>query len=457
MPIFERESLVEVPVKELFDWHNRPQVFERLTPPWDKIRVIEKRGGIQNGSRMVLEIRQGPFRRRWVAVHSDYVEGRQFCDEQVQGPFAQWVHLHQFYPEGDGASRLKDHIEYKAPFGALGQWAAGNYISRKLNHTFAFRHTRTQQDLKRYHPQAMERSLKIVISGASGLLGTALSTFLACAGHRVHPLTRRPPQLGGTGIIWNPQRGEVDKASLENADAVIHLAGENIGAGRWTLRRKEMIRDSRVKGTKFLAQTLASLQRPPKTFIVASAVGFYGNREGELLTEDSPSGAGFLPEVCRAWEDAAEPARLAGIRVVNLRTGIVLSSLGGALAKMLPPFQMGLGGKIGSGNQWMSWISLEDMLGVFYQVLFTPSLSGPVNATAPWPVTNSAFTKILGRVLGRPTLFPMPASLVTVLFGEMGKALLLEGQQVKPAKLEKSGFQFLYPELEAALRWELGK
>lgn len=457
MPTFERESRVEVPVKELFAWHNRQQVFARLTPPWEKIRVIEKQGGVENGSRLVMEIRQGPFRRRWVAVHSDYVPGKQFCDEQVEGPFTKWIHTHQFMAQGDDASFLRDHIEYKAPLGFLGQWAAGNYIGRKIDRTFSFRHTRTQNDLKRYHPYAQERSLKIVISGASGLIGSALSVFLSCAGHRVYTLTRRPPQLGGTGIIWNPLKGEVDKSLLENADVVIHLAGESIAAGRWTLKRKETIRHSRTEGTKFLAQTLAALDRPPKTFVVSSAIGFYGNRGDEILNEGSPSGAGFLPEVCRAWEDAAEPARRAGIRVVNLRTGIVLSSLGGALSKMLLPFQLGLGGKMGTGNQWMSWISLEDMLGIFYHVIFSPALSGPINAVAPWPVTNAAFTKILGHVLNRPTPFPMPAAMVKIIFGEMGEALLLEGQQVKPAVLEKSGFQFLYPDLESALNWELGK
>ena len=457
MAVFERESIIPVPVKELFAWHNRQQVFGRLTPPWEKIRLIEKRGGIENGSRLVMEIRQGPFRRKWVALHSDYIPGKQFCDEQVQGPFAKWIHTHQFFPEGEEASRLKDHIEYEAPLGFLGRWAAGSLIAHKIARTFSFRHTRTQNDLKRYHPNAQERSLKIVISGASGLIGSALSVFLSCAGHRVYTLTRGPHQLGEMGIFWNPLKGEIDKGLMENADVVIHLAGESIAAGRWTLKRKETIRHSRTEGTKFLSQTLAALQRPPKTLIVASAIGYYGNRGDEILSEESPSGAGFLPEVCRAWEDAAEPARHAGIRVVHLRTGIVLSSLGGALAKMLPPFQMGLGGKMGTGNQWMSWISLEDMLGIFYWIIFSPGISGPVNATAPWPVTNSAFTKILGRVLGRPTALPLPSPAVKFIFGEMGEALLLEGQQVKPVKLEKSGFQFLYPDLESALRWELGK
>jgi uncharacterized protein (TIGR01777 family) len=212
-----------------------------------------------------------------------------------------------------------------------------------------------------------------------------------------------------------------------------------------------------VEGTRFLCETLASLKHPPKVLLASSAIGFYGNRGDEELTEESQVGQGFLPEVCQEWEKATEPARNAGIRVVNVRTGIVQTILGGALAKMLPPFLMGAGGKIGTGNQWMSWISLEDLVGVFHSLLHAENLSGPVNATAPWPVTNNSFTKTLGRLLGRPTLFPLPAIMVKTIFGEMGEALLLEGQKVKPSKLTQAGFEFLYPDLESALRWELGR
>ncbi|HJT25346.1 MAG TPA: TIGR01777 family oxidoreductase [bacterium] len=457
MAVFEKQSQIEVPVKELFNWHNRPQAFERLNPPWEKVKVVEKKGGIQQGGRMVLEVKQGPFRRRWVAVHGDYIEGTQFVDEQVQGPFAKWVHTHQMLPETATASLLKDHIEYRAPLGFLGQALAGGYIRKRLEKVFAFRHTRTQNDLKRYHPYAGQPPLKIVVSGASGLIGTALTNFLSCAGNQVQTLVRRPPKPGRPEIFWDPYHGELDKTSLESLDVAVHLAGENIGAGRWTGHRKESILKSRVEGTRFLSEALASLKHPPKVFICSSAVGFYGNRGEETLTEESAPGQGFLAEVCRAWEGATEPARKAGIRVVNVRTGIVLTSLGGALAKMLTPFQMGLGGVIGTGNQWMSWISLEDLVGIYHYLIHTEGLSGPVNATAPRPVTNREFTRVLGKVLGRPTLFPLPEFMVKNLFGEMGKALLLEGQNVQPAKLTSSGFSFLYPFLEPALRWELGK
>jgi uncharacterized protein len=455
--IFEKQSRIEVPVKELFNWHNRHRVFERLTPPWEKVRVVGRQGGIQEGGRIVLEVQQGPFRRRWVAVHGDYVEGTQFVDEQVQGPFAQWVHTHRMLPETETTSLLNDHIEYRPPLGFLGEVVAGGYLRKKLERLFTFRHARTQNDLKRYHPYAQQPPLKIAISGASGLIGTALSLFLSCAGNEVRALVRRRPRLESPEIFWDPTHREMDQASLESLDVVVHLAGENIGAGRWTGRQKEEIRRSRVEGTQFLCETLASLKHPPKTLVCSSAIGFYGDRGEEVLTEESSPGKGYLPEVCQAWEEAAEPARKAGIRVVHVRTGIVLSSLGGALAKILPPFQMGAGGVIGTGNQWMSWISLEDLIGIFHFLVHAEGFSGPVNATAPNPLANRDFTRILGKVLKRPTVFPLPGFMVKAIFGEMGQALLLEGQKVLPAKLTSTGFSFLYPDLESALRWELGR
>jgi hypothetical protein len=244
---------------------------------------------------------------------------------------------------------------------------------------------------------------------------------------------------------------------MESLDVVVHLAGVNIGGEKWTARRKEEILKSRVEGTRFLCETLAAMHHPPKTLLCSSAIGFYGNRGAEELSEESATGKGFLAEVCQAWEGATEPARKKGIRVVNVRTGMVLTSLGGALARMLTPFRMGFGGVVGNGQQWMSWISLEDLIGVFHYLIHNAGISGPVNATAPNPVSNKEFTKVLGKVLGRPTLIHLPASAVNALFGEMGEALLLEGQKVSPAKLSASGFSFLYPDLESALRWELGR
>jgi len=309
------------------------------------------------------------------------------------------------------------------------------------------------------NPQPSENkvSLRIALSGSSGMIGTALKASLLGAGHQVYPLVRRSPRLESPEIFWDPSRGELDRNALESMDAVVHLAGESIAGGRWTASRKAEILKSRVESTRFLSETLASLRHPAKALLVSSAIGFYGNRMEENLSEESPAGKGFLSEVCQAWEAASEAAGKAGVRVVQVRTGIVLSSSGGALPKMLTPFRLGLGGKMGTGKQWMSFISLTDLVGTYRFLLTAEKLSGAVNATAPNPVTNREFTKILGKVLKRPTLLPLPARAVKLLFGEMGEALLLEGQRVLPAKLEKAGFKFQTPDLESALRRELNR
>jgi uncharacterized protein (TIGR01777 family) len=455
MALFEKRSLLDTPIQDLFRWHQRPQAFQRLAPPWDNIRIVEKRGGIQNGDRVVLEIKQGPFWRRWVAIHRDYIEGKQFIDEQVEGPFAKWVHTHQFEPETDKTSWLQDHVEYEPPFGFLGRFVAGGYIARKVARIFQFRHGRTSNDLKRGNPYSKIKPMKIGVTGASGMVGTELMNFLSCLGHEVRPMVRRAAYEGE--VHWDPSKKEMDRSGLEGLDAVIHLAGENIGAGRWNADRKRKIKESRIAATQFLAESLASLKDPPKVFIASSAIGFYGNRGEEVLNEQSPAGMGFLAEVCQDWERACEPARKAGIRTVNIRTGIVLSAKGGALPKMVLSMLMGAGGVIGSGKQWMSWISMEDLVGIFHYAIHQENLSGSVNATAPGAVTNASLTKVLGKVLCRPTLAPLPGFVVKTIFGEMGESLLLEGQQVKPEKLTKAGFEFFYPDLESALRWELGR
>jgi uncharacterized protein (TIGR01777 family) len=248
----------------------------------------------------------------------------------------------------------------------------------------------------------------------------------------------------------------VDESKMDGVDAVVHLAGENIAAGRWTEERKKRIRESRVVGTQRLCETLGRLTNKPKVVVVASAIGFYGARNDEVLTETSPAGEGFLPEVCEAWEASAQPAIDAGIRVVHPRIGVVLAAKGGALATMLPAFKMGVGGRVGSGKQYMSWVSLDDVVGIIHHLIFTDDISGPVNAVAPNPVTNAEFTKALGRVLRRPTLLPVPKTAIKMLFGEMGEKLVLQGARVIPDKLQKSGFEFLHTDLETALRAELG-
>jgi uncharacterized protein (TIGR01777 family) len=274
--------------------------------------------------------------------------------------------------------------------------------------------------------------MKIGVTGSRGLIGSELVRALTKDGHEVIRYNRAQPP------------------SLDGFDVVVHLAGENI-AGRWTAKKKERIRESRVNGTRALCEVLTRLARRPKVLVCASATGYYGDRRSELLTEDSAPGTGFLAEVCRAWEAATEPAARAGIRVVNLRFGAVLSAQGGALAKMLPPFRLGLGGVIGNGRQFWSWVALDDAVGAIQHVIRRESLTGPVNVVSPRPVTNREFTKTLGRVLRRPTIFPLPAFAARLVFGEMADAALLASVRVEPARLMATNYRFRFPELAPAL------
>ena len=292
------------------------------------------------------------------------------------------------------------------------------------------------------------------VTGTNGLIGRELTARLKAGGHTVVPLVRSSPAQGQ--LLWNTASGAVE-GSAPAADAVVHLAGDGIADGRWTRAKMESIRSSRVQATRALCEHLATLETPPKVLVCASAIGFYGDRGAEELSEDARPGTSFLADVCREWEDACEAARRVGIRVVNLRIGVVLAQGGGALAKMLTPFKLGAGGKLGSGDQYMSWISLDDVVSAIRFALENERLEGPVNATAPHPATNLAFTKTLGRVLGRPTIAPMPAFAARLVFGKMADELLLASINVLPRRLQSAGFTFATPELEPALRHVLGR
>ncbi len=296
--------------------------------------------------------------------------------------------------------------------------------------------------------------MNVLVSGATGLVGSVLVPSLAQGGHAVSTLVRLRPVSGTRSIPWDPASGRLEPSALEGIDAVVHLAGESI-VGRWTQAKKQRILISRVQGTTLLAQALGRMSRPPRVLISASAIGYYGDRGDELLDEQSPAGQGFLPEVCRAWEAATAPAQICGIRVVSLRLGIVLSRRGGALAAMLLPFQLGLGGRLGHGRQYWSWVAIDDVAGAIVHVLQTETLAGPVNVVVPNPVTNAEFTRILGRVLKRPTLIPVPKFAPRLVMGDMADALLFASARVVPRQLEASGYPFRFSVLEDALRFLL--
>ncbi|MBI3245858.1 MAG: TIGR01777 family protein [Deltaproteobacteria bacterium] len=294
--------------------------------------------------------------------------------------------------------------------------------------------------------------MNIAVTGASGLVGSALVSFLTSEGHRVVRLVRSLPRAQAEEVQWDPERGLREPALLEGLDAVVHLAGANIAEGRWTPERKRLIRKSRVAGTRNLTENLLRLSAPPQVLLCASAIGYYGDREDEVLGEESAAGTGFLAEVCKEWEKATHLAEERGVRVIHARLGIVLAAHGGALAKMLPPFRFGLGGVLGDGSQYMSWIALDDVVGALYQVLLSEQISGAVNIVAPNAVTNREFTKTLGRVLRRPTWLPFPAFAARLMFGEMADALLLASTRVEPRQLLATGYTFRYGFLDAALR-----
>lgn len=296
----------------------------------------------------------------------------------------------------------------------------------------------------------------VAITGSTGMIGSALVASLVADGHEVLRLTRSPSP-GPGAARWDPAGGTIDSAALSKADAVVHLAGRSIAALRWTVKVKREILESRVRGTRLLAETMAGLPDGPRVLVSASGINFYGDRGDELLTETSPSGVGFLAEVCRQWEAGADPARAAGIRTVHVRTGFVQTPHGGALARQLPLFRLGLGGRLGSGRQWWSWVTLDDLIGIYRHAVTATAASGPLNATAPNPVTNAEYTATLARVVGRPALLPVPRFGPRLLLGELADELLFVSARVHPAATEASGYSFRHPTLEAGLRHILGR
>jgi uncharacterized protein (TIGR01777 family) len=464
----------KIPLNELFRWHIREGAFERLNPPWHQFKVIKRQGNIQNDGTVKIKMKiAGPIHTTWLVKHSDYVEDKQFKDSQIKGLFSSWTHTHLFNSFENSSSILDDHIEYSVPGGILTEIIASPLINKKLNQMFDYRHRLTNGDLLIHaianKIRGNDRPLTIGITGSSGFVGSSLMPFLTTGGHRVIRFLRHPVSEDNfnfknvKSIQWNPSSSESLNEEIynENIDALVNLAGENI-FGRWTKKKKKRIFDSRVNTTQSLCKLLSSLDKPPKILVSASATGCYGDRGDEILTEESPpsssSSNDFLSYVCRNWEGATQIAKESGIRVVNLRLGIVLSSSGGMLSKILPIFKLGFGGRIGNGNQYMSWIGLDDLLGLILYAIADKSITGPVNAVSPNPITNADFTATLGKVLSRPAKFSIPETMVKLPLGEeLANAALLSSTRVIPDRLIKMGYKFRFPYLESVLRHTLGK
>jgi uncharacterized protein (TIGR01777 family) len=406
---------------------------------------------------VVLKIKFGPASIRWRAEHTEYDPPHCFADVQRSGPFARWEHHHRFVEQAEAGNHcvLRDEIKYELPLGAAGSVLGGRRVRGDLEAMFAYRHRVTRDDLLLKSSHSPE-PLTVAVSGSSGLVGQRLCSLLTLLGHRVITLERSSERARGFREALAPWAQASDAEQLSGVDAVVHLAGKPIAGGRWTDRVKREIRDSRIQMTGQLAAILAGLPEPPKVLVCASATGIYGDRGDEELTEESRHGDDFLADVAEQWEAACEPAREAGIRVANVRFGLVLDPNGGALQKMLLPAKC-FGGALGDGKQWWSWVALDDAVGAIYHVLQTDGVTGPVNLTAPGPLTNRQFARALGRVLSRPALVPAPAFALRAALGEMADALLLSSARVRPTVLLESGYRFRFDTAEAALRYCLGK
>lgn len=446
----EFSSVVDAPIADVFAWYARPGAFNRLSPPWQPMRLVSEADSLKDG-RATLAL---PGGLRWVAVHQPdcYDPPRRFVDAIGGDGLAalpariavRWRHTHDFEAVADNRTKVIDRVDTPVP-GAL------------LRSMFTYRHRQLTDDLAA-HRLATENGLgaaTIAVTGSSGLVGSALTAFLRTGGHRVIELVRRVARNSGERQ-WNPD--DPDPQLFAGVDAVIHLAGASI-AGRFTESHRDAIRDSRVGPTRRLAELLARVDPKPAVLLSASAIGYYGyDRGDETLTEGSERGDGFLADLVTEWEAATAPAEQAELRVVRVRTGIVQSPRGGTLKLMRPLFGAGLGGRLGDGRGWLSWIGIDDLIDVYHRGLWDTGLSGPVNAVAPQPVRNSEYTRTLGHVLHRPAVLPVPSLGPRLLLGEQGaRELACANQRVEPAKLAAAGHRFRQPDLDQALRHLLGR
>ncbi len=455
---YQRQVDLDVSPEDAFAWHQRPEALWRLLPPWQNVRILEQAGGIEPGARVKLRLRVGLLPCEWEAVHRECEPPRRFVDEQARGPFAHWRHEHLFEPTAQGQRcRLTDAITYRLRAGTLGRLIAGRGVRRTLDRVFAYRHRVTAADLAMHAAWRDRPRLTVAITGASGMIGRQLAAVLTTGGHRVIRLVRRAEPEAADAVAWDPQSGIPDTAALEGIDAVVHLAGENIAARRWTVKQRARLRESRVTATMKLCESLAAMMHPPGVLITASAIGFYGDRGEQWLDESAGPGQGFLADLGRDWEQAAQVLAEAGTRVVNTRLGVVLTPAAGALGKMLPAFRAGMGGPLGSGRQWMSWISIDDVCAAMLHILMDDSVCGPVNIVAPEPVRQRDFARTLGRVLRRPAFAPAPAFVLRLALGRMADEALLASARVRPAQLEQRRFTFRHADLEQALRHLLGR
>ncbi len=465
MPFFERSSAIDCDRQDLFQYHANPGVLNRLIPPWENIAIERRSDSLAVGSEVVIRNSLFGVPVRWHARHTCLHAPESFQDIQLSGPFKAWVHDHVFESKGKGHSILLDRVQFETKFGSLGKLGLP-LVRSKLRAMFAFRHRTTQADLTlqsflRQH--TANRVRRIGVTGSTGLIGRRLIDLISVMGHQAVRILRPASidrtqefPLSSKSVLWRPGTGFSDEPVMQNLDAVIHLAGKGIASSRWTDSAKRAIRESRVEGTQTLVRDLRKLDSPPKAFVCASGVGIYGDRSSEVLDESTPPGNDFLSELARDWESAAMEFGTAGNRVAIGRLGIALHPRQGALAKLLVPFQLGLGGPVGNGRQYWSWIHVDDAAAAFLYLAANPNCTGAYNLVAPEQTDNRTFSKTLGRVLNRRSLLPAPAFALRIMLGEMADAMLLASTRANCRRLIEDGFPFRATHLEDCLRHVLG-
>ncbi|HJU34043.1 MAG TPA: TIGR01777 family oxidoreductase [Nitrososphaera sp.] len=457
---FTKSTEIPATNQDTFDYHAREGALERLVPPWSILTVTSHEGNIKDGAMSTFKIRLGFIRFPWKAVHFGYVHDLQFQDKMVEGPFQSWTHTHSFKPDKTGGCKMEDKIAYSPPFGKIGAMLLNNIIQNNLKQLFQYRHRILSNDISLWKLAGRTKGQKILITGSSGLIGSSLIPMLTAAGeHRITRLERpssRHNDIRSHSLLWDPARDKVNLKDLEGFDTVVHLAGENI-FGRWTDSKKQRILESRVKSTQLLCNSLIRLANPPSTLICASATGFYGNQGSEALTEESKPGFGFLSQVCKAWEESTQIAKDVGIRVVNTRLGVVLTPKGGMLQKLLALSKLGLGLQFGHENQYISWVSIEDVIGSIFYSIIDSSIRGPINVVSANPVTNLEFSRILARILKSKIMLPLSQKLARMMLGELADSLIVPSTLVIPKKLSFAGYRFINPDLEDTLRLLLGQ
>lgn len=452
MNTFQKDLIVDYDVEKLFRYHERPGVLRRLTPPWVNAEVLREPENIHAGSSAVIRLKKIGVKLDWVARHTEYEKNSFFKDAQLKGPFRFWQHNHYFKDISPGSSKLTDFVEYDLPLSGLLDIAAGRLVRKELERMFRYRHSVIKNDLSIIEKYDVPVK-KILISGSGGVIGRELTTLLRMMGHQVYKLIRRKSGRDDE-IVYEPYSGYFSD-SLEGFDIVIHLAGDPIGKGRWTDNKKKVIRESRINTTRFLVERIKQLKRPPEVFFSASAIGYYCDRGETEVDEESEKGSSFISDLCWDWEKEASKMKDT-CRTVMGRFGVVLTLKGGALKEYYDFYKFGFGFKIDSGEQWISWISLDDALYSVLECIFNKNIRGAVNIVSDSPVRQKDFAETLGRFMKRPILFKLPASFISGLFGQKGKEILLEGCKVTPLKLKEQKHRFFCNDLKSAFTHHMG-